>query len=148
MDQQHKFRVQPAMTNTIIYWCIMLIFLFLGLIIQFETTGFSWIGMIFWLIAISLTIYGVLGFKLELLFTEKSLAALKYHRAFGRTKLLSIKNIKKITILNHNVRITMIKPGYLHYDILMSRKKMNKFLETMNKNRVTIVDVDKVLIDN
>ncbi|MCH4172514.1 MAG: EbsA family protein [Lactobacillus sp.] len=138
MHKDFKTRIYFSNPRQLIFWCFMLIFLFVGLIIQFETTGFSFLGMIFWIIAILLTLYGFFGQALRI---DSQTQTVTFKRLFFKSRVIPFDNIKNVLHIHRNVRISLIKPTYLHYTFMILPKNMNLLLDTFRINHVKIKDV-------
>lgn len=137
MTTDFKTHIYLTRQDQIIYWCFMLISLFGGLIIQLEATKFSLLGMIFWILAIVLTLYGLFGYQLTVQENQIILQHL-----FFKKKKVAFDNIKEINVFKNNVRIKMINPKYLRYNFLIVKKNRNKLMNTFEKNHVKILPME------
>lgn len=138
MITELKIYIYQTKQNQIIYWCLTLMMLFIGLIIQLEATAFSFVGMIFWVLAILMLLYGIFGYRI-IVMEDKAQIILR--RLFFKQKKIDFKNIKEIELYKRNVRIKTINPKYIHHDFLICLKNKNKLIDTLKKNNVKILSV-------
>lgn len=138
MISEVKVYIYQTKQNQIIYWSFTLIALFIGLIIQLEASKFSFIGMIFWILAILMFLYGIFGYRA--IVTENKAQIILQH-LFFKQKKITFKNIKEIELYKNNVRVKTINPNYIHHDFLISKKNKNKLIDTLQKNHVKILNV-------